>query len=465
MSDINLSPYTAEAAAIERRRKMAEVLQAQSMAPLETDKMAGGWVVPVSPYAGLAKMLQGYNAGAANRQADQDMKDLYGRQQEDSRSDMSAMVKALSGQAAQPERAPVLDPQETQQMADQGSPMAPNIPAVAARAPGRIDPSVMDSMKTPQGQQMAMAQILAQLGPKALIHIKEGETVGRQNDAGGIDTLITGPKVPKFHVVGGNLVPEPTAPNAQVLPAFTAPKTDKDESQKLTDMLIAGGIDPASPQGQQMYRSMASKMATHQPSASNNVTIKQEGAEAGAVGKNFGEEFSTLQKGGVAANTKLANLDRMESLLNGVKTGKLTPMGTEVAALADSLGIKIDKNLGNKQAAEALSNGIALELRSPSGGAGMPGAMSDKDREFLVSMTPGLAKTPEGNRLIIETARKLAKRDQQVAKLAREYRQKTGHMDEGFYNQLQEFSDKNPLFSAPKVDIHSEAEAIINGKR
>ena len=177
MADINLSPYTAESAAIDRRRKMAEVLQAQSMQPLDSNQMAGGWVVPVSPYAGLAKMLQGYNAGSMNRQADQDMRDLYTKQQDDSRGDMSALVKALSGQAAQPERAPMMDPQESQQMADQGTPMAPNIPAVAARAPGVIDPSVMDSMKTPQGQQMAMAQILAQLAPKDGIVLPEGASL------------------------------------------------------------------------------------------------------------------------------------------------------------------------------------------------------------------------------------------------------------------------------------------------
>ena len=51
-----------------------------------------------------------------------------------------------------------------------------------------------------------------------------------------------------------------------------------------------------------------------------------------------------------------------------------------------------------------------------------------------------------GNRQLIETAKRLAQRDQQVAQMAREYRKQNGHLDEGFYQQLQQFSEANPLF-------------------
>ena len=173
----------------------------------------------------------------------------------------------------------------------------------------------------------------------------------------------------------------------------------------------------------------------------------QEKEEDKAIGKSFGEFYSDLQKAGFAASGKIARYDRLGQLLTGVQTGKLTPATTQISALADSLGVSIDPNLPAKQAAEALSNEIALQLRNPSGGAGMPGALSDKDREFLVSMTPGLGKTPEGNQLIIETAKKLAKREMDVAKIARNYRSKHGRVDEGFYQELANFSNANPLFS------------------
>lgn len=176
----------------------------------------------------------------------------------------------------------------------------------------------------------------------------------------------------------------------------------------------------------------------------------QEKEEDKAIGKSFGEFYSDLQKTGFAASGKIARYDRLGQLLTGLQTGKLTPAATQISALADSLGVSIDPNLPAKQAAEALSNEVALQLRNPSGGAGMPGALSDKDREFLVSMTPGLGKTPEGNKLIIETAKKLAKREMEVAKIARDYRIKNGRVDEGFYQELENFSNANPLFSSAK---------------
>jgi hypothetical protein len=46
----------------------------------------------------------------------------------------------------------------------------------------------------------------------------------------------------------------------------------------------------------------------------------------------------------------------------------------------------------------------------------------------------------------MESTKKIAKRDQEVAALAREYRQKKGSIDEGFYQELQKFSDANPMF-------------------
>lgn len=66
MPNINLSPITAEQAAIQRRQKMAEALQQQAQQPLEMPTTPG---VQISPLAGLAKVLQGYMGGRAEQQA------------------------------------------------------------------------------------------------------------------------------------------------------------------------------------------------------------------------------------------------------------------------------------------------------------------------------------------------------------------------------------------------------------
>jgi hypothetical protein len=182
------------------------------------------------------------------------------------------------------------------------------------------------------------------------------------------------------------------------------------------------------------------------PRMTNNTF--QEKEESKTVGKFFGEKYADIQKAGFNAPANIARVERLSQLLDGVNTGKLTPLGTELAAYAESIGLKVDKNLGNKQAAQSLSNAIALELRNPSGGAGMPGAMSDADREFLKSMVPGIGTSPEGRRLMVETTKKLAQRDQRVADMARAYRSNKGTLDEGFFNELRAFSDANPMFGS-----------------
>jgi hypothetical protein len=193
------------------------------------------------------------------------------------------------------------------------------------------------------------------------------------------------------------------------------------------------------------------------------VDTRQENEFSKAVGKHQGEDYSNLMKSDAMASTQLNKLNRLEAMLSSSgKTGKLTPATMELKAVADSLGFKVDPNLPFQQAAQALSNEIALTLRNPSGGAGMPGALSDKDREFLTNMVPNLAKTPEGNKMLIDTQKKLVQREKEVARLARDYRKKNGKFDEGFYDELAQFSAKNPLFDSGGLspDEQSELEQL-----
>jgi hypothetical protein len=73
MPDINLSPLTAEQSAIDRRRRMAEAMQQQAILPIDMPNVAGA---KVSPYQGLAKLLQGYIAGKGLERADTEQKEL-----------------------------------------------------------------------------------------------------------------------------------------------------------------------------------------------------------------------------------------------------------------------------------------------------------------------------------------------------------------------------------------------------
>jgi hypothetical protein len=73
MADINLSPLTAEQAALNRRRRMAEAMQQQAILPIDMPTVPGA---KVSHYQGLAKLLQGYIAGKGLERADTEQKEL-----------------------------------------------------------------------------------------------------------------------------------------------------------------------------------------------------------------------------------------------------------------------------------------------------------------------------------------------------------------------------------------------------
>ena len=58
---ITPSPYSQQAAELDRRQKMAELLQQQAMEPMQ-QQAAGGKVIPISPLTGLTRILQSYTA-------------------------------------------------------------------------------------------------------------------------------------------------------------------------------------------------------------------------------------------------------------------------------------------------------------------------------------------------------------------------------------------------------------------
>ncbi|MCA7085853.1 hypothetical protein K7G19_19880 [Cupriavidus sp. DB3] len=175
------------------------------------------------------------------------------------------------------------------------------------------------------------------------------------------------------------------------------------------------------------------------------------------MAKQAAEQYKAVQEAGASASKRIAALRQIDTLLGDYDGGKLTPLGTNIASTLNSLGIKVDEKLPNKEAAAAVSNQIALQLRDPSSGAGMPGALSDSDRQFLASMVPNAAQSADGRRLLIDAGIRMAERQQQVAEMARKWRQRYGRLDAAnpntgrtFEDNLQIWSSQNPLFPTQK---------------
>ena len=150
--DFNVpSPYQTEQRRIAQQQKMAEMLQAQSMQPNERFSYNGIEArTPVT--AGLAKMLQGFTGMMMQKKGLEEEKALGEKYQSDL---ISTLGRAATLAAGTPERAAKLDPQEMQQMADQGTTAPPNIPAVAPNPQA----SAMEYFKHPALAPMGMQQL------------------------------------------------------------------------------------------------------------------------------------------------------------------------------------------------------------------------------------------------------------------------------------------------------------------
>lgn len=165
-------------------------------------------------------------------------------------------------------------------------------------------------------------------------------------------------------------------------------------------------------------------------------------------------QYQALQSAGMKAPGQIAKYKQLESLLANHDGGKLSPLGMDLAQLGNSLGLKIDKNLPNKEAAAALTNELALALRDPSNGGGMPGAMSDADRQFLMSSVPNLSQSAQGRRQMVQMVTAVQQRNVDVAGMARKWQQRYGRLDavnpatgKSFQDNLQEWATRNPLFA------------------
>lgn len=203
------------------------------------------------------------------------------------------------------------------------------------------------------------------------------------------------------------------------------------------------------PEGQFLQRNSVTGELRAVGSPGTRVTVNNaaETEENKAVGKARGESYAGIIKAGMDSGQRIAKLDAMTNLLGGVDTNSVTPIGMKVSGYARAAGLNLDPNLPQKQAAEAISNELTLAARSTAGGGGMPGAMSDADREFLKNSVPNLSQTPQGRATLIEINRRMAKRDAEIAALARQYRARTGTFDEGFQEILSKYANERPLFA------------------
>lgn len=131
--------------------------------------------------------------------------------------------------------------------------------------------------------------------------------------------------------------------------------------------------------------------------------IKPETAFDVEISKKSAADVEERAKVVASAQQRMQDLRRLGGLIDNpnVYQGSGGEAVLKFKRLGQSLGVAVE-GVTASEALASLGNQLALKMRSTAGGEGMPGSLSNQDREFLVSMVPGLGKTREGNRAIVE---------------------------------------------------------------
>ena len=352
------SPYGVEAGEIDRRQKYAELLRQQSMEPLQSQS-AGGYVIPTSPFQGMAKLLQAYTANKVNDNAINQRNSLIGRMDTERSTDMAALANALRGTPQTPQQ---VDPHEAQQSADQGTPMPFN-PAV----PGDPNQAAMIALQSrlPDVRQMA----------PGLINIAETRA-NRQEDRSFRGEQAQAQR--DFQMEQLRMRAEDQRASAQ-------------ERAAAQRQLVQMQIDAK--------RDMAAMMAANRPQGQVQVVntengifrVMPDGQMAPLIDPATGKTLMPKAAAGKAAKT---DVDKTMDLYMAASNGLISGLSkTTTGPLAG----RLPATTTQAQVGEGAVAAMAPVLKQLFRVAG-EGTFTDKDQELLLNMVPTRKDTPEARK-------------------------------------------------------------------
>lgn len=373
-------------AQLERQAALAKALRAQSMQGLDPNRQIGGMGYNISPWEIVSKAVQGYQASKLEDESDKARQSLAEKQakafadavrgvfgDDTSRAPQAppnggrpAGVSAADLQAGgfpQP-------PEQPQQPVDTGHERRKRA-AMSAMLMGNMDLAnkiiAGELEQTPEMKNLAFKGV----DPRAM-----GQAELAQARRGGLMTL--NPNESVF---------DPSTNSAK----FTAPTAPSPQVQELTQTLSAAGIDPNSPQGQQIFAAFAQKQATHQPGT--NVSVNTEKGYAGHVAQGMATQELALVDAARNAPERIQTAQSVKAFLD---KNPITGTGAEVRlkfqkALATA-GIIDGKTVADTESLQAMLASQTLDAIKTSGlGSGQ--GFTNTDREFLENARSGRIST------------------------------------------------------------------------
>ena len=343
----------------------------------------------------------------------------------------------------QPERPQQLDVQEQQQMADQGTSRPPNIPAV----PPSYDISRVAPQLMALGPECVAQLTTAKAAEKALLPetqiVKEGETIYQRLPDGGYKPLISGPiKKESFTGDFGNAA-----------------------------MTLFGTADinriPQTPEAMNAITQQANVLAQAKRPVTNitaPVSIHMQEGFGGDLQKTITGNFAA---GRVAGNT-IGTIQNMKNLLDqGVKTGfgqgLMLELGTAGQLFNPNFNIK---GLAGQEAFQAYSNQVILpEVKK------LGVNPTDTDLKFIVQGSPNLAKTPAGNRLLLDALELKLQREQDLSTFSNTWLATNAQMVKAdpivaqtrYNTDFANYTAKSPLYAPATAQLREKFNALGGG--
>jgi hypothetical protein len=208
-----IDPYSQQAEEIARRKRMAQALQESGSQVLDMPTTPG---VAISPYAGLAKILESGLGAYQEAKAQKDYAALQNEYRTNYDKQFGELARAISAPAqeafagqeaiqAQPaQMAPQIEksfggygmPREVGQY--EVSPAVPGQPAIPARPAlpaGYISPETLQGFDIPEVKQLAMAKYLKQFEPER-VTLGENQRLLERTGGGGFKELVGASKTP-----------------------------------------------------------------------------------------------------------------------------------------------------------------------------------------------------------------------------------------------------------------------------
>jgi hypothetical protein len=215
--------------------------------------------------------------------------------------------------------------------------------------------------------------------------------------------------------------------------ALSTPKRNAGE-QRMAKQVMDLGVNPDQPFATMSREQM---LGTTQSPADQT--------QASEIAKGYAKLYEDMRSKANDAYSMTNKYKQINEMLGDFEGGKFSPTMTNIASAANSLGLKIDPKLANKEAARYVRDSMMGDFKSM-----LPGPMSDSDREFIKSIPPSETQSASGRSKILAVQEKITERAAVEHQMANKWITKYGKITPEFEQQLNYWRRNSNMFEVKR---------------